>query len=70
MTTPIPDNFPALVARAATDFGSSQAISDGDVSFDFVEMSRRIDKASASLVASGINPGDRVAVWAPTLGNG
>ena len=65
MTTPIPDNFPALVARAATDFGSSQAISDGDVSFDFVEMSRRIDKASASLVASGINPGDRVAVWAP-----
>ena len=65
MTTPIPDNFPALVARASREFGSSEAISDGDVSFDFAEMRRRIDNASASMVASGINPGDRVAVWAP-----
>ncbi|MBM35876.1 MAG: fatty acid--CoA ligase [Acidimicrobiaceae bacterium] len=65
MTESLPDNFPALVERASREFGASEAISDGDVSLDFAELGRRIDRASAALVASGISPGDRVAVWAP-----
>ena len=61
MTESLPDNFPALVERASREFGASEAISDGDVSLDFAELGRRIDRASAALVASGISPGDRVA---------
>ena len=65
MTAPLPDNFPALVARAAREFGPSEAISDGDVSYSFAEVADLIDTASGALVASGVQQGDRVAVWAP-----
>ena len=65
MTAPLPDNFPALVARAAREFGPSEAISDGDVSYSFAEVADLIDTASGALVASGVQRGDRVAVWAP-----
>ena len=53
MTAPLPDNFPALVARAAREFGPSEAISDGDVSYSFAEVADLIDTASGALVASG-----------------
>ena len=62
---PLPDNFPALVIRAANEFGSTEAISDGEASFDFTEMGRRIEETAAGLVASGIEPGDKVGLWAP-----
>tara|TARA_Y100000994_G_scaffold11436_1_gene9121 strand:+ start:2127 stop:3725 length:1599 start_codon:yes stop_codon:yes gene_type:complete len=65
VTAPLPDNFPALVARAAREFGPSEAISDGDVSYSFAEVADLIDTASGALVASGVQRGDRVAVWAP-----
>ena len=57
MTAPLPDNFPALVARAAREFGPSEAISDGDVSYSFAEVADLIDTASGALVASGVQQG-------------
>ena len=65
MGTLMPDNFPALVDRAAVEFAGTEAISDGDFSCDYAEMGRRISECAAALVASGIEPGDAVGVWAP-----
>ena len=65
MVTAIPDNYPALVKRAATEFADIEAIKDGDLSLTYAELSEQIDQCAAALVASGIKPGDRVAVWAP-----
>ena len=65
MVTAIPDNYPALVKRAATEYGNIEAIKDGDLSLTYAELSEQIDQCAAALVASGIKPGDRVAVWAP-----
>ena len=70
MVGAIPDNFPALVDRASREFGSTEAISDGDVSLDFAELGQQIREAAGALVASGVKRGDRVAVWPPTRGNG
>jgi acyl-CoA synthetase (AMP-forming)/AMP-acid ligase II len=56
---------PQLVRDAARRFGDRPAIVDGDVSLSFAELSDRIDEAAGALAASGIEPGDRVAVWAP-----
>jgi acyl-CoA synthetase (AMP-forming)/AMP-acid ligase II len=65
MTTPIPDNFPALVDRASREFAGTEAISDGGVSLNFSELGQQIKQAAGALVASGVKRGDRVAVWAP-----
>ncbi|HAF69215.1 MAG TPA: fatty acid--CoA ligase, partial [Acidimicrobiaceae bacterium] len=65
MTGPIPDNFPALVDRAAREFASTEAISDGETSLNFSELGQQIKQAAGALVASGVDRGDRVAVWAP-----
>jgi HIP---CoA ligase len=63
--TPIPETYPALIARAATEFADTEAISDGEMSMTYAELGERIDQCAAALVASGIEPGDAVGVWAP-----
>ncbi|MGY9075324.1 MAG: AMP-binding protein [Acidimicrobiales bacterium] len=61
----IPNNYPALIERAATRFADSEAISDGEMSMTYAELGTRVDDCAAALVASGIDPGDRVGLWAP-----
>jgi len=63
--TPIPDNYPALIERAACEFADAEAISDGGMSMTFAELGIRVDESAAALVRSGVDPGDTVAVWAP-----
>ena len=40
---------------------------DGELRLTFEELAQRIDLASRALVASSIQSGDRVAVWAPNI---
>ncbi|MFT7649875.1 MAG: acyl-CoA synthetase (AMP-forming)/AMP-acid ligase II [Candidatus Poriferisodalaceae bacterium] len=63
--TQLPDNYPALIARAAELFADVEAISDGDMSMTYAEFGERVDQCAAALVASGVDAGDRVGVWAP-----
>ena len=65
-------SVPALLRDAADRFGGAEAIvdgaggdDDGVVRIDFVELRRRVDDLAKGLVAAGIEPGDRVAIWAP-----
>ncbi len=61
----IPLTYPALIERAGALFADTEAISDGDVSMSFAELADRIEQCAGALVASGIEPGDTVGVWAP-----
>jgi non-ribosomal peptide synthetase component E (peptide arylation enzyme) len=54
----------AVTAAAAERFGDQLAIVDGDTRLLFAELFEEARTFGASLVASDIQPGDRVSVWA------
>jgi acyl-CoA synthetase (AMP-forming)/AMP-acid ligase II len=57
--------IPAALARALRDYPDLEAFVDGDVRLTYREYVEQIRIASAAYLASGLEPGDRVAVWAP-----
>ena len=60
---------PAAVARAARDFGDAEAVAEpgGGQGFrlSFRELDERAAAVTGALIDAGIEPGDRVAIWAP-----
>ncbi|HMG25329.1 MAG TPA: FadD3 family acyl-CoA ligase [Acidimicrobiia bacterium] len=54
-----------MVRDAAERFGDADAVVDGDRRVGFAELSSLVSGGARALVASGIEPRDRVAVWAP-----
>ena len=58
------DTVPALAAAAAERFGPRLAVADGDTRLSYAELHEEARTFGAALVASGIEPGDRVAIWA------
>jgi len=57
--------IPALLAAAATAWPDIEAVADGDVRLTFAELAQAAEGFAAALVAHGVAPGDRVAIWAP-----
>ena len=57
--------IPELIRWSTATHADLDAIRDGDTTLTYGELGRRIDRAARALVASGIQPGDTVAVWAP-----
>ena len=57
--------IPAIIDRAVALFGDTEAVVDGEFRLSFVELADEIDKAARGFIAAGIEPGDRVCVWAP-----
>ncbi len=58
------ETIPAVVDDAARRFGAAEALVDGDLRLSFVELKERVDEAARAFVAAGLEPGDRVAIWA------
>ncbi|MET9531149.1 FadD3 family acyl-CoA ligase [Streptomyces sp. NPDC006649] len=58
-------SIPALVRSAAERYGEREAVVDGRTRISYTELGERIERAAAACIASGVNAGDRVAVWAP-----
>ncbi len=56
-----------LVDDAARRFPDREALVDGDVRWTFPELRDRVRACARALMASGIEPGDRVAVWSPNI---
>jgi acyl-CoA synthetase (AMP-forming)/AMP-acid ligase II len=63
----LPQTIPQVVARAAQLFGDREGIVDGDVRLTFAELAGEIDRAARALIAGGVEPGERVAIWAPNV---
>jgi len=65
MTEHLPQTIPGLVARAAEQFGAAEALVEDDVRWSFTDLAAQATRCGRALVASGIAPGERVAIWAP-----
>jgi HIP---CoA ligase len=59
-----PGTIPGVLDRAAEQFGSAEALVDGDLRLSFRDLADRADEVTRALVATGVEPGDRVALWA------
>jgi HIP---CoA ligase len=58
------DTIPAMAAAAASRFGDRPAIAEGEARLSYAELFEQARTFGAALVASGVEPGDRVAIWA------
>src|SRR5262245_7856702 len=71
-TPPASPDLPQTVAgaleRAVAKFGDREALKDGDTRLTFTELRDAVDEAARALIASGVAAGDRVAIWAPNIG--
>ena len=65
--TDVPLTIPAVVRRAADEFGHIEGMVDGDVRLTFAELGAEIDMAARAMIASGVERGERVAIWAPNI---
>jgi acyl-CoA synthetase (AMP-forming)/AMP-acid ligase II len=54
-----------MVLASARRFGAADAIIDGDLRLSFADVEREMLSVARALIASGVEPGDRVALWAP-----
>ena len=57
--------IPAMVRDASRRFGPAEAVVDGERRVGFAELAAMVSDAARALLGSGIEQGDRVAVWAP-----
>ncbi|HEX4659711.1 MAG TPA: FadD3 family acyl-CoA ligase [Streptosporangiaceae bacterium] len=58
--------IPAAVASAAREFGNVTAVAEpGGPRLSYAELHERVAAVAGTLVAEGIAPGDRVALWSP-----
>jgi len=61
------NTIPELLDYAAENFARSVAIEDGAVTLSFEQLRDRAHGAARALILMGIEPGDRVAMWAPNM---
>ena len=60
-----PLTLPGVLERAAERFGAQEALVDERARLSFADLAEAAGVAGRALVARGIEPGDRVAIWAP-----
>ncbi|MFG2520586.1 FadD3 family acyl-CoA ligase [Streptomyces sp. NPDC048527] len=54
-----------LVRAAAERYGEREAVVEGRTRISYAELGDRVERAAAACIASGVETGDRVAIWAP-----
>ena len=59
--------IPALLAAAARRYGSRPALVAADGAISFERLDLEASRAARAFLAAGLEPGERVAVWAPHL---
>ncbi len=63
----LPETLPALLRQAARTRSDQLAIVDGAVTISYADLLERSQAVARALIALDVQPGDRVAVWAPNL---
>jgi acyl-CoA synthetase (AMP-forming)/AMP-acid ligase II len=62
---PDPQTIPAALRDTAERYPYAEALVDGDVRLTWRELHQAVRETAAALVATGVEPGDRVALWSP-----
>ncbi|HEV3264714.1 MAG TPA: AMP-binding protein [Acidimicrobiales bacterium] len=57
--------IPAVVRAAAEQFTALEAVVDGASRPTFADVAESVELVERALIASGVQPGDRVGIWAP-----
>src|SRR5262245_26947210 len=57
--------IPGVVRRAADRYGDLEGMVDGDVRLTFAELCTEIALVGRAMIASGVQPGEKLAIWAP-----
>ncbi|UDY25381.1 FadD3 family acyl-CoA ligase [Nocardioides sp. Kera G14] len=57
--------IPAALEAAAQRFGSRPAYVEGGITTTYADLLARVREAARRYVALGVEPGDRIALWAP-----
>ncbi len=68
MSDVLPTTIPAALDRAVERWPDQEALVDGDVRWTWSQLADQVDIAARALLASGIERGDRVAIWSPNIG--
>jgi acyl-CoA synthetase (AMP-forming)/AMP-acid ligase II len=58
-------SIPAMAADAAARFGDAEAVLDGGRRVTFLQLIADARRTTAALMVAGVEPGERVAIWAP-----
>ncbi len=58
-------SIPAMALDAAARFGDAHAVVDGGRRVTFTELVADARRVTAGLIATGLEPGERAAVWSP-----
>ena len=61
------NTIPQLIEQAAALFGEQVFLEEGDTRVSFADFADHARQVAAALIAKGIEPGDRVGVWAPNM---
>ncbi|MEU3851835.1 FadD3 family acyl-CoA ligase [Streptomyces sp. NPDC029554] len=59
------ESVPDLIRTAAERYADVEAVVDGRTRVTYAELGARVDRAAAACLANGVEPGDRVGIWAP-----
>ena len=59
------ETLPSLLRAAAEEFGERPAYVEGDSTLSYAGLLDRVRGVAVAYVDSGLEPGDRVAIWAP-----
>ncbi|MER5949394.1 FadD3 family acyl-CoA ligase [Streptomyces sp. NPDC001904] len=57
--------IPGLIRDTVARHSAREAVVDGRTRITYAELGERVERAAAACLASGVAPGDRVALWAP-----
>jgi HIP---CoA ligase len=63
----VPDwgTIPRMLREQAAGHGDVEVVSVGDARLTLAELARRAGEVARGLMALGVSPGDRIAIWAP-----
>ncbi len=63
--TNLPPSLGAMIEQSAVRFGDRLAVIDGPVRLSYTDLAAQVRTLSRALMAVGVKPGDRVAIWLP-----
>ncbi|WP_458244371.1 AMP-binding protein [Streptomyces sp. MAI_2237] len=58
-------SIPGLVRSAAERYADVEAVVEGRTRISYAELGARVERSAAACLAAGVEPGDRVGIWAP-----